>query len=423
MKHTKSYKILILLLLTAIFHGCIDDPVKYNGSMIDGAVYDQFGMNYANMKVSVGDYPIVATDVYGKFSLENNQFPYNITVSDIYSSTNKYIGLTIPNPVLTTLEDHGNSNFCYVKVIFPEITSEYDEAVIKFISIDKNTQFDDKASYMDPYFGMWVNIPYDKSSISGKLIFLQYKMYSDHTVHSFKKFGIKDITLNNGYSNQEITFTENDVSYNPPELLSEFNIQLSPEFNEMNSSVSLIFPGMDNNSAIELPSSYFGELYGYVITPELPNVNYIVKFTNYASVDNYQLFSVIWDYINPGENVALNHNKSLTLLQPINEVSNVNDNTKFIFSDTEPGGIYVYKITPDLHFDYHHTNIITDKYPLTLKDFKTWGYQFIPNTKYYWGVVKYPGYKNIDEFVSSQLKEDTVYKKIPASEWYSFTIR
>lgn len=420
MRLYKSYIIPVFILFSALLNGCIDDPVNYKGTMVNGSVYDEYGMNNPYIKVSVDDYPIAATDVMGKFSLENNQYPYNITISNLYSNTIKYIGITLPNPVLTTIDDEGSSNFCHVRVNFPEIISENDQAVIKFISSEKNTQSDYKAYFNDTFFSMWVSILNDKSSISGKLIFLQYKMYSDHTVRSFKKFGIKDITLNTGYTNQEITFTENDVSYDPHELLSEFNIQSSPEYNEINSTVSLIFPGMDNSSPIELPSNY-NMHYGFMVLPELPMVNYIVKFTNYAFVYNYQLPSIMWDYVYPGENISIYHNKSLTLLQPVNAESNVNDNTKFIFNDTEPGSVYVYKITPDLHINFQHIDIITDKYPLTLKDFKTWGYQFTPNTKYFWGVVKYPGYNNIDEFVSTQLREDTVYKKIPASERFSFT--
>lgn len=420
MKLYKSYKILIFILFTALFHGCIDDPVDYTGTMIDGTVYDQFGMYNPSVKVSVGDYPIVATDIYGKFSLENDQYPYNVTISNIYSYTVKFIGLTIPNPSLSTLEDYVNSNFCFARVHFPEITSEYDETIIKFISADKNVQLDYKAYYTHSEFNMWVRILNDKNSIRGKLIFLQYRLNVDQTVSYFKKFGVKDIELNAGYINPEITFTDYDISYNPPELYSEFNIQLSPGFNRLYSTVSLIFPGMDNSSAIELPSNY-NDPYGYIITPELLMVNYMVKFTNYASVGNYQISSKMWVYAAPGENISMNHIKSISLQQPPNEATNVNDNTEFTFIDNEPGGIYVFKILPSPLSEYHSVDVITDKYPITLRDFKTWGNQFKPNTTYRWGVVKYPGYKSIDDFVSSKFIEDTLYKKIPASERFSFT--
>jgi hypothetical protein len=415
MKLYKSYKILIFILFTALFQGCLDDPVDYTGAMVEGSVYDQFGMYNPSVKVSVGDYPIVATDVYGKFSLENEHYPYNVTISDIHSYSVKFIGLTIPNPLLTTFEDYGNSNFCFARVHFPEITSEYDEAIIKFISADKNVQFDYKVRYTDSEFNIVVRILNDKNRIEGKLIFLQYSRFS-----SYKKFGIKDIELNAGYVNPEITFTDNDIEYNPTELYSEFNIQLSPEFNRINSIVSLLFPGMDNSYAIELPSNYY-EPYGYIITPELPMVKYIVKFTNYASINNYQMPSQMWVYAAPGESISMNHTKSISLQQPANEETNVNENTEFTFSDNEPGGIYVFKFVPGTFSDYHLVDAVTDKYPITLRDLKTWGYQFKPNTTYRWGVVKYPGYNSIDDFVSSKYIEDTLYKKIPASERFSFT--
>jgi len=421
MRHLKTY-ILLIVFNSAILIGCLDDPIKYNTGTIEGRVYDQYGMDDPFVKVSIGDYPIVATNIYGKFSLENDQFPYNITVSDPSHFADKFIGITIPNPELNTIEDNGYSNFCFVQVNFPETTLDYQETVIKFISNDKSWQSDYK-TFWPSEFDMRVNILNDKSSISGKIIFLQYELYADYTIKRYKKFGIKDVVLNTGYSNPEITFTENDIMYNPPELYSEFNIQLSGEFNRVTSTISLVFPDMDVNSEIEIPTDYYEKLNSYIITPALPLLNYRAKLTNYASINSYSQPSRKWEFFNPGEDVSINHNKSLYLQQPVNEESNVNDNTQFIFNDIEPGGVYIYRLRPDPQIDYFYVSIITDKYPLTFKDFKTWGYKFNTGSTYYWSVMKYPGYKSVDEFVSSRLKEDTVYKKIPASERFSFTLR
>lgn len=419
MRLYKSYQLLVLLLFPLVFSACLDDPVKTNDSVVTGTVYDQLGMYNPYVKVSVGDYPIVAADVYGKFTLENNQFPYNITVSNIHYATNKYIGLTIPEPHIITLNDYGYSNTCYVNVFFPSMTSENDNAIIKFISNDNYTQFDDYV-LNGSEFNFNVGIMNDKQEIEGKLIFLQFKTY--YEIDAYVKFGIKDVVLHRG--SQNIYFSEEDVKYNPGEIYSSFNLQLSNEYNYWNSYVDFIFPGMNPNSEIRLHDSYENYNFGYFVVPELPMLNYKVKVTNYARTKHIiytQSYSQVWEYGNPGEVIYLFHNKTIELLSPANNQINVNDTTKFIFNDTEPGGVYVYKISPDSHFDYHKLNIITDKYLLTLKDFKTWGYHFTPNTTYYWGVIKYPGYRNIDEFASTQLKEDTVYKKIPASEWFTFT--
>jgi len=181
---------------------------------------------------------------------------------------------------------------------------------------------------------------------------------------------------------------------------------------------------MCENSNISYLEDFSNMPSGYIVLPDLPMLPYNIKVENTAGIWNgifNQIFSKVWEYGKPGEYINLNQVKSLYLNLPEDGEKNINDNTKFVFNDIDPGGIYIYKISNEITLDSRTVNIITDKYPLTFKDFKTWGYQFTPNTKYYWGVVKYPGYRNIDEFVSSKLKEDTVYKKIPASEWFSFT--
>ncbi len=419
MRLYKSYIIPVFILFSALLNGCIDDPVNYTGSMVNGSVYDKYGMNNPYIKVSVGDYPIVATDVYGQFSLENNQYPYNITVSNLSYSTNKYMGMTILNPQLLSYDDYGYSNPCYIVVHFPELETLDDEAFVKFVSIDNNTQSDDLAFYGDK-LGFRVGMINDKNTIEGKLIFLQFKR-SD-IIYSYEKFGMMDVVLHSG--SQEFFFDTAQINYNPDEIYSYFHVNLSNEFTSCNTRIDLTFPGMCENSNISYLEDFSNMPSGYIVLPDLPMLPYNIKVENTAGIWNgifNQIFSKVWEYGKPGEYINLNQVKSLYLNLPEDGEKNINDNTKFVFNDIDPGGIYIYKISNEITLDSRTVNIITDKYPLTFKDFKTWGYQFTPNTKYYWGVVKYPGYRNIDEFVSSKLKEDTVYKKIPASEWFSFT--
>lgn len=422
MRHLKTYILLFLTFGGIFLQGCLNDPVSLENTLIQGTVYDKFGMTNPYVKVSVGDYPIVAPDVFGQFTLENYNFPYVLTITNEHSYSQKYLGLTTKNPNIITFENYGYAPFCNVNVNFPVITSSYEEAIVRFISADKCTQFDFIVPPHVPSMHIWVNIMNGKNRIEGKLIFLQYTIYDYATVWSYEKFGVKDITLHSGYSN-EITFTNEDIEYNPEEIYQEFNIQISNEFTNFQSSVSLVFPGMEFNSTLEIPSNYFGESYGYITIPELPGIDYKIKFTNSASVTSNYISSKKWEIVDPGESINMVHNKTISLQQPLNNEKNVNDNTVFSLHDDLPGGTYVFRILSATFQDFQEISIVTDRNSIYFKDFKTWGYQFRPNIQYHWGVFKYPGYKNIDDFASSKYPEDTLLKIIPASEMYNFTIQ
>jgi hypothetical protein len=238
---------------------------------------------------------------------------------------------------------------------------------------------------------------------------------------SYDKFGIKEVVLNAGYSNQDIFFTEEDLNYNPDELYSYFHVHVANNFDFQYSEISLCFPEMHNNSSIQMPMDYNNMQTGNIVLPDIPALSYNIKFKNYAASGNSLIFSEKWAYIQPGQNISMVHDKYLSLYQPVNYETNVNDNTKFIFDDITPSGIYVYVLIAISHHDFHTINIVTDKYPLEFKDFKTWGYNFRQNTDYFWGVKKYPGYKDINDFASSNILSDTLSAEIPASEMFTFT--
>lgn len=406
----------ICLIITS---GCIDNPVIPQGS-INGSVYDKYGMPIPYTLVSIGEYPIIGLDGFGNFSIDNTAFPYDLTISRKQVAT-KYMGLTIHSTKCFSFNEFGYGRNCIMFVSYPPLDGS-NRAIIKFISKDVNTQFD-YYSFSDTLFEIHVGIMPDKDKIEGKLIFLQYTSYFG--IKSFDKFGVKDITLYTG-SNPNIRFTEQDVSYNPKEITMPFSIQFSGNYEDFYSLSSINFHGMNHNSELEIfyPEEYHS---GYIIVPELPGLDYKIKFTNYLYYyDDLRRTqpSIKWVYVNPRESISLQHNETIKLILPANGEGVITDTTKFIFTDSEPGGIYVYYITNNSPFYSRiHLNIATEKYPLEFKDFKTRGVTFKPNETYYWSVKKYPGYKSIDEFTSRKIIEDTTYSSIPSSANHYFIIK
>lgn len=405
--------------------GCIDDPVIPNGS-INGTAYDKYGMQNPFTFVSVGDYPIIGLDRFGNFSIENTTIPYNLTLSDGYGEGTKYIGLTNINPVVCEFEDFGYARSCYTKVLFPKMNN-HSQAIIKFISKDPFTQFSYYAfSVEDTVFHLEIEILNDKDWIQGTLIYLGFDSY--YSFNYYKKFGQKNITLKPGYNNSFVTFSESDISYNPEEITTDYNIQVPDLHNEFHTTAYLVFPGMHFASNLEIPS-YAPYLSGSVFLPLLPQLTYNVKLeSNVHFNDNSpaSLYSKKWQIVEPGADVNFTHRNTISLQSPPDGETNITDSTKFRFSDAEPGGVYIYRF---FHYEnnpnhyYSFLNIVTDKTLLEFKDLKTRGTEFEKNKIYYWCVYKYPGYTDINEFTSRKFMEDTIYTSTPASGSFSFTIR
>lgn len=413
MKLARLYQFLLIITLFSAFSGCIDAPV-YNASYVEGNIMDEYGMPNPYVLVSVGDYPIVAPDASGKFTMENSSTPYDIVFTRGSYGVFKYKGLTRSNLNFCTFDDAGYSTNTYVNVAYPR-SSELSRLYIKFISKESFIQYEYEFLSFDSIVRLPLAITNGRTQIEGQIFFLEYSDYL-----GYSRFGIKNVVLNMGYNNQPVIFSNSDVSFDPPEFFNYCNVQTAGNYYDEYSRVSLTFPGMNKNSTIDF-SGYF---YRYFYVPDIPLLDYKVKITNFLlpSRINYRDYSLSrkWVYAEPGENIELTHERTLFLQTPHDGETNITPSSVFSFEDTEPHGIYVFSIIYRSQSNYSLIHLAADKNSLTLADFKTRGYQFTPNTTYYWSVRKYPGYGSIDEFASGKFMNDTTYSKIPASETFMF---
>lgn len=411
--YTKLY-ITLHILVYLFITGCIDSP-ENTSIKIKGTVYDKYGMLHPYSLVSAGDYPIVATDYNGTFLLENENFPYDLTVSDNYrSNSQKFLKLTIPAPNITFLDVYGYASNSNLSVHFP-LLGENEFAYIRFISPDLTVQFDNFVNGGD-FFNCNVGFLTNKTQITGKLIFL--KFINVNGIRSFENFGYKNLVLGSG--TQDIYFSSQDISYNPKEIPCQFSVNVQNNYDFWYSIVEMKFKGMHENSNLELYLLDY-PFWGYFIVPELPEIEYKIKFILEAgNRTHFGNFSKQWVYKNPGEDTHLDITRTLEIQSPANGEINITNNSSFIFTDPEPRGIYIYQISKERYFG-NTANIITTSNNLKLSELSTRLFKFESNKTYYWCVKKYPGYESVDEFASGRLKPDTLFNKIPSSEVYSFT--
>ncbi len=414
MKLARFYQFLLIITLFCAFYGCIDAPI-YNENVVEGHIMDMYGIPNPYVLVSVGDYPIEAPDATGKFSLENSANPYDIVFTRSSYTVFKYSGLTKPNLNFCTFGDAGYNTNTYVNVAYPR-SSELTWLYIKFISKESFFQYEYEFLSYDSIVRLPLAILNGRTQIEGQILFLELDEYYSE----FTRFGIKNVVLNTGYNNQPVIFNDSDVSFDPPEFFNYCNVQIAGNYYDEYSKVSLSFPGMNKNSTIDFNEDF--NAYFYV--PDIPSLNYEVKLTSIVIPNKIsyrrQTYSRKWVFAEPGENIQFTHERTLFLQTPHHGQTNITPSSVFSFEDTEPRGIYVYSVYPDPQSEYFMIYYVTGNNSLTLSDFKSRGYQFTPNTTYYWSVRKYPGYGSIDEFASGKFMDDTTYSKIPASETFMF---
>ncbi len=400
--------------------GCIDNPVIPQGS-ISGTVYDVYTMQNPYMLVSVGEYPVIGVDGYGKFTIENVSLPYNLDISRYRGFTTKYLGLNSNNINVYEHFDFGSAISCITQVNYPAMKNKYKRAFIKFISEDISNQFNyifyppDTNVYID------VNIPLEKSSITGKVIYLESTIEENGNIISYDKFGFKTVTLYPRYSNNPIiNFSEEDIIVNPQEEIVLYSVIAQNHQFIKYTNLYLSFPGTCRTSDSYMSGTELSAPGGMFVVPVLEGINYQIMISSVYSIENLvseqHAEGEKWVYVNPGENAEIVFEASLSLIEPEDNQSNINDESIFRISDEDPNGIYVYYFRGSTG----HLSVYTDKKSLKFNELKSRNFSFSPNSNYYWGVRKYSGYNSIDEFASLKFTIDTSYSSIPVSIVNSF---
>src|SRR4030095_9754645 len=402
-----------------ILYGCIEEPSAPSGS-ISGTVYDDYGIPVSYALVSLSEYPIVGTDIQGNFNIETQKFPYDISVTYLREShCTKYLGVSLPSSKIYAIDNFSFAPPVQVNVTFPNPAYNA-RSYIKFVSTELFNQFE-YTFFLKNSAELKIYIPRDKNQISGKLIYLEVYTWPET---DYIKYGIKDVTLNKNTPNN-IVFTEQDVSYDPPEVYSSFIVNLPPNYTSYDTFAEINFPGMSVNSSFQVDG--FGKFIGGNFRlPVIRNVNFNFKITNKASSPSTQYhwsyISKKWGYINPGEGIQINQEDNLKLILPQNDTENITDTSTFAISDDEIPGVYIYRIIKEISPSSMRiiVNVVSDKKSIKFGEFKARGVSFEPGETYRWVVQKYPNYTSIDDFASVKYNEDSRYSGIAASNFFSF---
>jgi hypothetical protein len=414
---------LFIAITALLFQSCQLEP-NPTGDKVEVQLLDNQGFpvySLSLMGVCIGSNAIVSPDGMGYCSFENVQFPYDLNIIRWGSIPYTYKNIYARSLHLSIFSEHlSNYNECLVRVKFPPI--EYGKiGYVRFISRDLFEQdhgywhFVEGGAEDTTYLNL--QIPRDKNSITGKLLFFKCKEFWDGpSIYSFDNYGIKDVTFHSGL-NDMIVFSLQEITFNPNEYTVNVNITHPADYYYSELKFVLSFPGYNKNSDIVI-GDYFNSNITWQIVPSSLNIPFIVKAeSNYRYTTLSLPFPKKVIEAHPDNLNNILHNK-ITLLNPQNHEEGINSNSQLKAEETGEKGIYVFSIAKD-SIKHTKVNIITDKSSITLGEISSSNFILSPNTNYAWRVGKLSSFNSIDQFVSEPYVFQENFNSIEFSDvWY-----
>lgn len=397
------FAFVVLAFLTC---GCVDESFAPDSSNVTVHLYDHnaFPGNIEVSRLSIGFYPQHIPDGKGVTHLLAHVFPYSLRYyfETWGGNTNFFVfdGVLKNNVIIVPLNDYSVNNLNYggIFVNYPMLPI-HSQGYLKFISKELFEDYgrvrleDSSASIY-----LWVSFPAYKSSVEGKIVFLQYSHSNGNTY--FDKYGEKDVILNNG-NNQEIYFTEDDIKFNPPEDFIYFQINIPGEYSFDNYHEACIsFDNYNPSSDFMIIHSFSSSTGGLFTVPGGLLSSYKVKILDRFYVSGHSFASQEkWTYCYPGSSIVLDNSAQPHLYQPLNG-STVFDSSVFCFG-SQLQGIYYMNFMRIKNDEENKQTYITRKENMTFDQLKNNGFVFNPNTEYYWWVEQPSGFNSVDEFLSA----------------------
>ena len=420
-KFTKSLSIYLLPVLGLIFYFCIDDPVNPDVNLVNISIHDEYGEQYSQLYddrffISPGDAPITIF-MQSEIFLNTFNSPHDLVITSFSDeSIYKYMGITSKDIKPLYYEYYSNSNnfrSFSIRINIPEIKVERTEYFVKYISdlnyvqeMNQHTmRFGDSIMYCH------LKIPENMYSyfLSGKIIIFEASNWGHGNKIDYRKFGYKESDFFS--ENQTIVFTESDLEYDLPDILTNFkNIPPTGRSGSGN-DVSISFPGYSKSADLLLikygPNNFMFDI------PALPFENRI-KFTGRYSGGNSPEKAFKYELFDIGENCIITHKEPVSIVSPAYGDSNITGSTIFKINDEQPGGVYVYEF--NIYAPYGPLRIYTAKKELKFSEIISRGFEWRPNREYIWFVSKFPGFTDVDDLLSSPYTTSAKYNATQSTE-------
>lgn len=401
--NTYTLKIFLLSIILSCY-GCeYENPVT-NQKKVQGNLVGDKSFPLSDRFIALNSSPIAALNLYGEFYFENVSTPFDLNVFHILGFGEISIYKNIKNR-FPVLQINGLNNYSDLLVVLRIKNTNWDKIILaQFIS---NSSFSgrivsDNNSKNDRLITYNLRIPITETQIEGKFILL--KCIYGSSLISIDDFAEKSYTVRTNIYDT-LVFQSEDFNFNPNEANVNVNIINNPFAISSDTYIYIDFLNYKFSPLLlSKINTGFNQVYNFIVPESLP-LAFKIRTENRSVLiqDSSYIFFKKWIYLNPLEYGSINYNSSFGLLDPADNQTNVDRNTKFIIHNEDLNGIYNFIIKAVN--TYKDFEVFTDSKEITLPHLSELGFTLEPNTQYEWYAEKYTNFENIDDFVSSPYKE------------------
>lgn len=383
-------------------------------------VLSETGFKMYWITAGINTYQTVLPDAYGYCKFNNVSLPYTLNLCYRYffevSTTISIKNLNLPNPVFClpmTSEDFVN-NFYFTDIFYCLIKTPTiglnKSGFLTFVSVNNSYCQQERIfnETLQP-IPLFIQLPDNRGELDGYIVYLE--TVNNSSDNPYDKFGFKQVKLRSGIADT-FTFTESEISFDPEESYSSFQINFPDGGQIDHTLINLTFDGFNRNSAIPLFSYGFTTPYSEFVTPKnLPLPSHIRVNSYYMLSDYHQDYRCYKSITFKNDtNLIITNRNSIHLISPDNNEEGINNFTVFKFEDDDAtDGIYWLNIYSTREYAYSLSkSLFTRSKSVSLNELRYNGFQLSPNTMYIWRVAKIVGFSSIEEYLSGW---DTFQKK------------
>ncbi len=386
-------------------------PQENKRPFVSGRVIDErnFPVPYAKVFINSAE---IQTDVMGRFTVMNVEFPYDVIVAERNTSTAvMYWGLSVTDPdlVLFGEPDKRNYNSASIKVMFPPL-ADTSECFVSFASREMIHCETMTAGSGKDYVFLTVDFPASMTNIRGDVIMMR------KNPSGYELFRRKSVSISRNTTRNEVVLPakpESRTSVKPSKIYSGLK-----DYYQSKIEVSLDLTDYSKNSQLTIYEADGKKQMTIADLPAKLPASTRLKINGFAETRSGSKF-VSHYYSSPGQNFKITDEFLPELVVPSDGYIGVDGRTEFRYTVGSGAGVYVLEFrsrSPEMKY-YVVTNETAGRLSLLSRP----EFSNTRNLVFSWRVRKYLTYFSVDEFVRPNVfKNDLGYKGVLYSTGRSF---
>lgn len=409
-QRTTNFSVFLLFFRVSVVLFCLVSSNAF-AILVTGKVIDEKGFPVPEITVYTNSNGSATTDSEGKFILNTDKTPFDISLWDNSNS----VGIIYRGISLTTLElilfgnaSERNANTEALKVEFNTIPKGK-SAIIKFVSSELFYSEPITASSGEKNKVLTVTWPSKTNTINGKIIYIEksnttYDKYSEKAYTVLKDFYPQIVRFDSASAYSSIWESYLTV-YLPSAAVDKKGFSVSADFLSLHRNSEMLINSMDGDLIMTK-----------CMVPGSLSYGYRLKLTGYGINNNGSGYNyMIYTY--PGSVVTIQPETPPALTSPQDKFYGVSGNTEFGYEWGSGTGVYV--------INFHSYNPVGDFYIVTKEKFVSSPMEFasgiLKGEDFSWNVTKYMTYVTTNDFVKPlQFGNDLSVKSVSFSETRTF---